>query len=160
MHVTRIETPIGSLVAKASDVGLLSVQLTADNHSDTGRADESSASVLTTLREQLNEYFCGDRQEFDIHLDRSTWTPWQEDVYCAVSNIPYGTTSTYREVAEQLRPSSGHRLSRAVGQALGRNRFMIVVPCHRVVGHDGRLTGYAGGLKAKRALIELERAVA
>lgn len=160
MYETRIETPIGSLVATASDVGLLSVQITVGNHSDASHLDQSTASILKSLRMQLNEYFCGDRQEFDIPLDRSEWTPWQKDVYCAVSNIPYGKTSTYRAVAEGIRPSSGHRLSRAVGQALGRNRFMIVVPCHRVVGHDGRLTGYAGGLDAKRALIELERAVA
>lgn len=103
---------------------------------------------------QLEEFFAGERRAFDLPL-RPAGTPWQQRVWAALRDIPYGATTTYGALARQL---GVPRASRAVGHANGANPLSIVVPCHRVVGASGRLTGYAGGLERKAALLELERA--
>ena len=101
---------------------------------------------------QLDEYFAGDRQEFDLPL-APAGTPFQRQVWEALASIPYGEVTSYAALADRLgRPGS----ARAVGAANGANPLAIVVPCHRVVGADGTLTGYAGGLDAKRTLLTLE----
>ena len=102
--------------------------------------------------EQLAAYFAGERVEFDLPLD-ACGTPFQRRVWQALTEIPYGGTSTYGEIAGRLgRP----RAARAVGGASNRNPLPVVVPCHRVIGAGGSLTGYAGGLRIKRFLLELE----
>ncbi|WP_116245913.1 methylated-DNA--[protein]-cysteine S-methyltransferase [Nocardiopsis sp. FIRDI 009] len=101
---------------------------------------------------QLTAYFAGDLREFDLALS-PTGTDWQLEVWAALTTIPYGETASYGELAEELgRPTA----SRAVGMANGRNPISIIVPCHRVIGADGSLTGYAGGLERKRFLLALE----
>jgi methylated-DNA-[protein]-cysteine S-methyltransferase len=111
-------------------------------------ADEPFADV----RRQLSEYFDGERDEFDVPLGM-TGTPFQRRVWQALQRIPYGETTTYGELARRLgRPSA----SRAVGLANGRNPIAVIVPCHRVIGSDGSLTGYGGGVERKRLLLELE----
>jgi methylated-DNA-[protein]-cysteine S-methyltransferase len=112
--------------------------------------------VLNQARSELEEYLTGRRTSFDLPT-RATGTPFQERVWALLSEIPFGTTTTYGALAEQL----GERaLAQEVGQAVGRNPLSIVVPCHRVVGSGGRLTGYAGGLDRKRRLLELEEPAA
>jgi methylated-DNA-[protein]-cysteine S-methyltransferase len=104
---------------------------------------------------QLDDYFAGRRTSFDLPLDLQG-TPFQQDAWRALAEIPFGETRTYAQQAGRLgRPSA----SRAVGAANGRNPLSIVLPCHRVVGSDGSLTGFAGGLETKRWLLEHERAV-
>ena len=104
-------------------------------------------------RAQLAEYFAGERAAFDLELDPAG-TPWQRRVWAALRDIPHGETRSYGEIARALGAPGA---SRAVGHANGRNPISIVVPCHRVVGSDGRLTGYGGGMERKAALLALER---
>ena len=109
--------------------------------------------LLKEAEEQLNEYFAGARREFDLPL-APKGTPFQKAVWAEMCRIPYGETRTYKEIAIQI----GHNQSfRAVGMANNRNPIVVVVPCHRVIGYDGKLTGYAGGLDVKEQLLELER---
>ena len=104
---------------------------------------------------QLDSYFAGERTDFDLAVEPDAGTPFEHAVWEAVSGIPYGRTATYAEIAARIgRPSA----CRAVGRANGRNPVALVVPCHRVVGSSGSLTGYAGGLPMKRALLDLEAA--
>ena len=105
---------------------------------------------------QLGQYFAGDRQTFDLPL-RATGTAFQQQVWTALTTIPYGATATYRDIAVAI---GSPKAVRAVGLANGRNPISIVVPCHRVVGANGSLTGYGGGLPAKQHLLELESGVA
>jgi methylated-DNA-[protein]-cysteine S-methyltransferase len=109
--------------------------------------------AFTDARNQLDAYFAGGLREFDLDLD-PVGTPFERSVWDAVNAIPYGTTSTYRELAAAIgRPTA----VRAVGTANGRNPLPIVIPCHRVIGTDGTLRGYGGGLDRKRWLLDLER---
>ena len=109
--------------------------------------------LLQEAEEQLNEYFAGARREFDLPL-APKGTPFQKAVWAEMCRIPYGETRTYKQIAIQI----GHNQSfRAVGMANNRNPIVIVVPCHRVIGYDGKLTGYAGGLDVKEQLLALEK---
>ena len=108
-----------------------------------------------TAAEQLEAYFAGDRHEFDLVL-APTGTPFQLSVWRGLLEIPYGETRSYGQLAARLGNPGG---SRAVGLANGRNPVAIVVPCHRVIGADGTLTGYAGGMDRKRLLLDLEAGV-
>ena len=108
--------------------------------------------VFSTALEQLEQYLAGERQEFDLPL-RTHGDDFSERVWALLREIPYGTRTTYGALAEQL---GSRGLAQRVGQCVGRNPLSIVIPCHRVVGADGSLTGYAGGLERKRTLLELE----
>ncbi|WP_282104581.1 methylated-DNA--[protein]-cysteine S-methyltransferase [Nocardiopsis sp. B62] len=113
-------------------------------------ADEGS---FTEVRKQLAAYFAGELQHFDLPLAPSG-TPWQLRVWRALTTVPYGETSSYGQLARELgRPTA----SRAVGMANGRNPISVIVPCHRIIGANGKLTGYAGGLERKEFLLALER---
>lgn len=149
----QIETPIGPLTLVA-DAGAL----TRIDFGRTGSGDEQHDSgdeqrVLTETEQQLTAYFTGELQRFDLPLD-AAGTDFQQRVWTQLRRIPYGTTTTYGALAGAL-GLTGHG-ARAVGAANGRNPIPVVVPCHRVIGSDGTLTGYAGGLPIKRALLELE----
>jgi len=109
---------------------------------------------LEPTRKQLKRYFDGDLQEFDLSLD-VRGTVFQRNVWQLLSEIPYGETRTYGDIAMML---GKPKAARAVGQAVGANPISIVVPCHRIVGSDGTLTGYGGGLARKQFLLELEQA--
>jgi methylated-DNA-[protein]-cysteine S-methyltransferase len=148
---TTVATPLGPLHVAAH--GGAVVALTLASPDPAWRRDDEAPS-LAEARAQLSEFFAGERRAFDLPLALGG-TPWQRRVWDAVAAIPFGETRTYASVAASLgRPGA----SRAVGHANGRNPACIVVPCHRVVGSDGSLTGYAYGLDAKRALLELEGA--
>lgn len=117
-----------------------------------GDFKEQSTTLLERLAAQLDEYFAGIRREFDIPL-LLAGTAFQQDVWNAILSIPYGKTRTYKEIASAI---GSPRSVRAVANATGANALSILIPCHRVVGSDGTLTGYAGGLPAKRHLLTLE----
>lgn len=155
MPWSLLDTPIGPLTLVGEADGVLraihfATEPAAAQLDATQRCDES----LAQARRQLTEYFAGTRRTFDLALDPGG-TAFQRRVWRAVQAVPYGETTTYRSVAVTL---GDPRLSRAVGTCNGRTPIPIVMPCHRVLGSDGRLTGYRGGLEVKRALLELERA--
>lgn len=151
-----LATPIGQLTLVASARGLAAVLWEKERPGrvplPAWRSDDDSF-VLREAGRQLTEYFEGRRQVFDVPLDVQG-TPFQLDVWEALRAIPYGETQSYRDVAARIgRP----RAVRAVGAANGRNPVSIITPCHRVIGANGALTGFAAGLDVKARLLELER---
>lgn len=148
---TVTDSPVGPLTLVASNGVLAGVFMTAHRHAPSLELPVAPAG-LPAVREQLGAYFAGDLMEFDLPL-AVRGTPFQERVWAALSTIPYGETWTYRELAESIGQPTAVR---AVGLANGRNPVSIVVPCHRVVGADGSLTGYGGGLAAKAYLLDHE----
>ncbi|MEO8690250.1 MAG: methylated-DNA--[protein]-cysteine S-methyltransferase [Solirubrobacteraceae bacterium] len=151
MRYSTLTTPIGELLLTADDDGALTGVNLPNRHPDPAGWDRDD-ELLAGAREQLTEYFAGERTAFDLPL-RPAGAPFQLRVWEALLRIPYGETASYGELAREL----GHpTAARAVGAANGRNPIAIVVPCHRVIGSNGSLTGYAGGLECKRALLDLE----
>jgi methylated-DNA-[protein]-cysteine S-methyltransferase len=145
------ETPLGPLTLHAGPRGLTAVAFPRRG----GALDEAGRdpAALALAAMQLDEYFAGERTAFDLALDLAG-TPFQRRVWAAVLEIPYGTTVSYTELARAVgRPD----VVRGVAAAVGRTPVPIVVPCHRVLGADGALTGYGGGVERKRALLDLER---
>lgn len=159
MRHTTISSPVGPLTLVADDDGALT-GLYFDGHRPAPRPDRLGEHVtpdatFAAVTAQLDEYFAGRRQSFDLPL-RATGTPFQQSVWAQLTKIGYGQTTTYGALATALgRPTA----ARAVGAAVGRNPLSIVVPCHRVVGGTGALTGFAGGTDRKRHLLDLERHV-
>ena len=150
---TTIDSPVGTLWLTGDGAALTGLYMGRPAALDLPGWVEDDAP-FAAAREQLTAYFAGERQEFDLPLN-PVGTPFQQQVWAALRAIPYGETRSYREIAEQLgRPTA----SRAVGAANGRNPISVIVPCHRVVGSSGVLTGYAWGLERKRALLDLELA--
>jgi methylated-DNA-[protein]-cysteine S-methyltransferase len=152
-----VESPIGPLQLFASDVGLRALYL--PNHKrPLSFLSESKPEhpLLREARGQLAEYFAGARTAFELPLE-PPGTPFQQTVWSALREIPLGETRTYLELAVQL---GNPKATRAVGAANGRNPLSIIVPCHRVIGSSGALTGYAGGESAKRWLLRHEQSVA
>ena len=150
MRSTTIDTPIGPLLAAADEEGRLCGLWFDRAPQPSWTRDDDAFGVL---RDQLDAYFSGDGPAFDLPMS-PVGTPWQRAVWDSLVAIPYGTTVSYGEIARRLgRPAA----ARAVGAANGRNPLSIVVPCHRLVGATGSLTGYAGGIDRKRWLIAHER---
>lgn len=149
MNYLHLSTPIGTL--RLASNGTQLVKIAFDGHYTTG-AVEASDLVLANCAHQLTDYFAGKRQRFDLPL-RATGTPFQQAVWEALSDIPYGHLRSYKDIARSI---DNPTAARAVGAASGRNPLPIVVPCHRVIGSNGSLTGFAGGLEAKRVLLQLE----
>jgi len=155
---TSVGSPLGSLSLTADDEGLTGLHMDSEKYGPAGPRPEwvEDASPFAEVTRQLDGYFAGDRTEFDLPL-HPTGTPFQLEVWEALTAIPYGEVRSYGQVAEQLgRPGA----SRAVGLANGRNPIAVIVPCHRVIGASGSLTGYGGGLHRKRLLLDLEAGVA
>ena len=152
---TTVETPVGGLRLLASDEALRAViwpQVDCKREMAVEPIECDDHPVLTSAARQLMEYFSGRRRVFDLQLD-PVGTAFQLRAWSHLRDIPYGTTRTYGEQAAAMgRPTA----SRAVGAANGRNPLSIFVPCHRVIGADGSLTGFAGGLETKRFLLALE----
>lgn len=146
---------MGPLTLVAVDGELAGLYMTEQRHRPAEAAfGPREPGALPAVVEQLGEYFAGERTAFDLPL-KLDGTPFQRAVWAALREIPYGETTTYGELARRLgRPAA----SRAVGMANGRNPVGVIVPCHRVVGAAGDLTGYGGGLDRKRRLLDLERA--
>ena len=150
MRWTTIDTPIGPLLAAAGDDDRL-CGLWFDRLPEPGW--ERDDAPFGALRGQIGAYFAGDLREFDVDL-ASAGTPWQRSVWDALRAIPYGSTVAYGELARRLGSPAA---ARAVGAANGRNPVSVIVPCHRLVGASGGLTGYAGGIDRKEWLIAHER---
>jgi len=152
----KINSPVGKLTLVASDKGLVAVLWERDNPRRVRLADlieQDDHSVLIQAERQLSEYFTGRRKSFSVVLDMRG-TDFQRSVWEALLAIPFGETRTYGQLAKQL---GNPQASRAVGAANGRNPISIIVPCHRVIGSSGKLTGFAGGLEAKERLLNLEQ---
>jgi len=151
-----VSSPIGRLLLTSDGHALTGLwMLDADRHSARDLGLTLSPSSFTEVASQLEEYFAGDRKEFTVPL-APAGTPFQLAVWTQLTTIPYGSTVSYGDIARAL----GKRLvaSRAVGLANGANPISIIVPCHRVIGSDGSLTGYGGGLDRKELLLRLEGA--
>jgi methylated-DNA-[protein]-cysteine S-methyltransferase len=156
MNVTHavVGSPLGELTLVANDGALAGVYFAGQrNRPRPERLGRAAPMEFTEAASQLAEYFAGERTGFDLGLDRHG-EPFDQRVWDLVSAIPYGQTRTYGELARELGDPA---LAPAVGVANARNRLAIVVPCHRVVGAHGKLTGYTGGLGRKRALLDLEK---
>ena len=147
-----LTTPIGELLLVSDGEALTAVQF---DDARRGRPTPGGArgAVITEASAQLREYFAGERTTFDLPL-RAVGTPFEQGVWDELQRIPYGETTSYGELAARVGEPSA---ARAVGRANGRNPIPIIVPCHRVIGADGSLTGFGGGLTCKRALLDLER---
>jgi methylated-DNA-[protein]-cysteine S-methyltransferase len=151
------DSPLGPMIVAATDRGLAGLWFEGQRHlpDSSGWPQAPGHPVLVEAIAQLGDYFAGKRTRFDLPLDLQGGTAFQQSVWQALLAIPSGGTTSYGELSASVgRPSA----VRAVGAAVGRNPVSIVVPCHRVVGRNGALTGYAGGLERKSALLGLERA--
>ena len=152
-----LESPVGTLRIFATDEGLRAVLWPQNDQAalklERQPIERADHPILVRAEQQLEEYFAGRRRTFDVPLD-PVGTPFQLSAWLGLREIPYGETRTYGQQAAAIgRPSA----SRAVGAANGRNPLSIFVPCHRVVGANGSLTGFAGGLETKRFLLALEQ---
>lgn len=141
-----LQTPIGKIGLYADDIGICNLAFGA-------QTDQNDASeLLDWAQRELEEYFAGRRKVFSVPLSISV-TPFRERVYRALAEIPYSETRSYTEIARKI---GNPNAARAVGMANHANPVPIILPCHRVIGADGRLTGYVGGLEIKQFLLELE----
>ena len=150
---TQLDSPVGVLTLVASDEGLRKVLLEGQAEQAGDATPAEFHPILDAASAQLAEYFAGDRVEFDLPLDL-IGTDFQKAAWLALADVPYGETSSYGEQAERIGRTGAFR---AVGAANSKNPIPIVLPCHRIVGADGSLTGFAGGLAMKQRLLALEQ---
>jgi methylated-DNA-[protein]-cysteine S-methyltransferase len=151
LYQTALDSPVGRLLIEGTRDAVTAIRFISSN-TPVGRSNKT----VNTARKQLREYFAGKRRAFDFPISLHERTPFQRHVLSVVAGIDYGQTSTYAEIARRVKTPAG---SRAVGQANARNPICIVIPCHRVLGVRGKLTGYAGGVKAKEWLLKHEKAI-
>jgi methylated-DNA-[protein]-cysteine S-methyltransferase len=151
---TQIESPLGPLLLAADEAGLREIRFVNGRHPTPPEPSwkEDRASLSKTIQ-QLQTYFAGELENFDLQL-APEGTPFQLEVWRRLCEIPYGQTISYGELAGRI---GNPKASRAVGLANGSNPIPIVIPCHRVIGSNGKLTGYGGGLPIKEKLLALER---
>ena len=158
IRMRHVDTTLGSVTLAASAAGLIGLWFDQQRHSPdtTGWQPDATDPVLAEAATQVVDYFAGRRSHFDLPLDLSHGTAFQQSVWQALLAIPAGSTTSYGALSAKVgKPAA----VRAVGAAVGRNPISVIVPCHRVVGADGSLTGYAGGLDRKTALLTLEGAL-
>jgi AraC family transcriptional regulator, regulatory protein of adaptative response / methylated-DNA-[protein]-cysteine methyltransferase len=163
IKIIKIETPVGEMIAGATDDGVCLLEFSDRKMLPTEYKDlmrllkvtfqNGENEYIKALRKQLMEYFDGSRKEFSIPLV-APGTEFQQKVWKELLNIPFGSTMSYQELAVGL---NRHESVRAVANANGRNRISILIPCHRVIGTNGHLTGYGGGLKRKKWLLDHEK---
>ena len=154
-----LSTECGDIAIVANESGIIEVafqqgKVAIDINNEYQLADENAPLHLTQAKQQLTEYFSGSRKTFDLPLTQHG-TVFQSKVWQALINIPFGTTINYGQLAHNI---NNHKAVRAVGTANGANKIAIIVPCHRVIGSDKKLTGYAGGMGIKAKLLMLEGA--
>lgn len=151
----HLATPVGPITLTATDEAVIGLRFgtAVPEGSLLCSEEEEAAPLLREAAAQLREYFTGARRAFTLPL-APAGTAFQQRVWKALRTIPCGETRTYKQIAEQI---GRNRAYRAVGMANNRNPIAILIPCHRVIGHDGRLTGYAGGLGIKERLLDLEK---
>jgi methylated-DNA-[protein]-cysteine S-methyltransferase len=152
-HYTWFESPVGPLLLAGSDQGLKLVSFATGKHAAAIDPEwKENNSAFTKVIAQLRAYFAGKRKTFELPL-LFEGTDFQKRVWTALCSIPYGETISYKQLAERI---GNPKAVRAVGAANGANPIPIIVPCHRVIGNDGSLTGFGGGLPLKKRLLELE----
>jgi methylated-DNA-[protein]-cysteine S-methyltransferase len=153
-YFSRMDSPIGPVLFLGDEDGLVALHLEKKRYGPEQPAEASrNDDVFAAAREQMAAYFKGDLKEFDVPL-AADGTPFQKTVWRALMDIPFGETESYGALAKRI----GHDgAARAVGLANGHNPIAIVVPCHRVIGSNGSLTGYGGGIERKKWLLEHER---
>jgi methylated-DNA-[protein]-cysteine S-methyltransferase len=166
VHYALVDSPIGTLVAAATPHGLAALSYADQFDGADGALDWVAAKLsprmleaparLDDVRRELDEYFEGRRRDFDLPIDWALASQFSRRILKATAAIPFGQVSTYGKVAAQ---AGNPKASRAAGRALGANPIPIVVPCHRVIGSSGQLTGYTGGLDRKVALLQIEGVV-
>lgn len=154
----RTDSPLGPVVLAASDAGLAGLWFIGQRHQPEIRQwpERLQDTILQSACAQLSAYLAGRRQAFDLPLDLRSGTAFQQAVWRALLEIPFGQTTSYGALSAAIGKASAVR---AVGGAIGRNPLSVIVPCHRVIGAGGSLTGYAGGLARKTALLQLEGAL-
>lgn len=151
----EMDSPVGRLKLVAHDQALVAVLWENENPKRVRLAElieQPQHPILLATQQQLNEYFAGNRQQFNLPLDFEG-TEFQQKVWQALLSIPFGETRSYKQIAEQI---GNVKAVRAVGAANGKNPISIIAPCHRVVGANGKLVGFAGGLDNKEILLQLE----
>ncbi|NNE26786.1 MAG: methylated-DNA--[protein]-cysteine S-methyltransferase [Saprospiraceae bacterium] len=148
LHFSIVASPIGNWRINADEKTIKSIEMVEDTASK-----DNSNSITSQAARQLMEYFAGERYDFNLALDTEPYTAFYQSVWKALEAVPYGKTTNYSALANQI---GNPDAVRAVGLANGKNPFPIVIPCHRVIGKDHSLTGYAFGLPAKKWLLELE----
>jgi methylated-DNA-[protein]-cysteine S-methyltransferase len=160
-HYLSIPSPLGAILLRAEDEALTGLYFNGQKYFPAGAADADADAgsgepprVLSETAQQIAEYFAGERQRFTIRL-HMMGSPFQQRVWDALVQIPFGEIESYGRLAQRLGLAAGS--ARAVGAANGRNPVAIIVPCHRVIASTGQLTGYAGGIHRKAALLALER---
>lgn len=152
INTLYLDSPIGGLIAESSPVGIKTLRfLTNENQELIPK--KSDCPFLTQLKMELEMYFLGELQVFSVQLDLDG-TEFQNKVWGELSKIPYGKTISYKELAQKIQSP---KAIRAVGGANNRNKIVVVIPCHRVIGSSGNLVGYAGGLDKKKWLINNEQ---
>ena len=159
-YINRYHSPLGTILLAADDTGLTGLWFEDQKYFAQGldkETEEKEFSVFQTARRWLDVYFSGQAPDFQVPL-HFQGTAFQKEVWEILLSIPYGETTTYGAIAKQLAAKRGlpHLSAQAVGSAVGHNKISIIVPCHRVIGADGSLTGYAGGVERKAALLRLE----
>ncbi len=146
-YVSSCRTPVGPVFIAEENGALTDLKF-----SPISGAENKQTALIRHASEQIREYFNGHRQHFDLPL-KTSGTPFQADVWASLIDIPYGQTRAYRDIAAAV---GNPKACRAVGMANNKNPIAIIIPCHRVIGADGRLVGYGSGLHIKRTLLELE----
>jgi methylated-DNA-[protein]-cysteine S-methyltransferase len=161
VHTTVIDTPLGKIQAAARNNALTGLWFIGQKYFPTDTEtwlNKPDYSVFAALRDWLEAYFSGKKPEMNIPL-APHGTDFQQAVWKLLLEIPCGKTTTYGAISERLSSAGKRAAAQAVGGAVGHNPISLIIPCHRVLGADGSLTGYAGGLEKKRALLELEGAI-
>lgn len=153
MQYRTVDSPVGPLTLAGRDGRLMHLRMVDQTYEPSRDGWAPDESAFPEVVEQLAAYFAGERTKFVLELEM-LGTPFQRRVWNALQSIPYGETCTYGDIAREIGSPGAFR---AVGLANGHNPIGIIVPCHRVIGANGSLTGYGGGLERKRALLELER---
>lgn len=161
-YINHYHSPLGTILLAADDTGLTGLWFEGQKYFAQGldkETEEKGFSVFQTARRWLDVYFSGQAPDFQVPL-HFQGTAFQKEVWEILLSIPYGETTTYGAIAKQLAAKRGlpHLSAQAVGSAVGHNKISIIVPCHRVIGADGSLTGYAGGIWRKEKLLALEQA--
>ncbi|MDH3648347.1 MAG: methylated-DNA--[protein]-cysteine S-methyltransferase [Saprospiraceae bacterium] len=146
---TTYASPIGNIDIESTEHGITKLSFVSVNHPP----DQTHPEGLLDCIQQLDEYFEGSRTAFDLPIDLSALPPFHKEVLKVVMTIPYGRTRSYKQIASFL---GNPKAARAVGQANGNNPIAIIIPCHRVIGKQGQLTGYAYGLSTKMKLLQVE----
>ncbi|MFA6262813.1 MAG: methylated-DNA--[protein]-cysteine S-methyltransferase [Candidatus Babeliales bacterium] len=156
-YFTHVTTVLGNILLLSDGSALTGLFFENQKNMppiDSLKHQETPTGLFACVEHQLNEYFCGARQNFDIPLNIKSGTAFQQKVWAAIAEIPYGDVLSYRQLAERSgAPSS----IRAVAHATSLNPISLFIPCHRVIGSNGKLVGYAGGLERKRVMLEIEK---